>query len=183
MVVLLVNNMKAEKQAGQTIIEVLVALSTVVVIVSAITIAVLSSLNNAQFSKNQNSATQYAQEGMEIMRKVRDTDYQAFYDLAESYYCLPQGATVPTNPPVGFDQCDQNIDVYIREVEVLRGSLSAPCVASTPPPLPTPTPRSDDSIKVIVRVKWSDSRCTGESFCHKAELASCFTNLRGVPIP
>ncbi|MBI3069818.1 MAG: hypothetical protein HYY87_00750, partial [Candidatus Levybacteria bacterium] len=63
------NRFFGKVQKGQTLIEVLLALGTAVVVLSATVVAVLSALNNAQFSKNQSLATQYAQEGMEVMRK------------------------------------------------------------------------------------------------------------------
>ena len=62
-------------QAGQTLIEVLVALAGITIIVTSLTVAVITSLNSAEFVKNQNLATQYAQQGMEVMRFMRNTNF------------------------------------------------------------------------------------------------------------
>ena len=44
-------------ESGQTLLEALIALATAVVVITAMAVLVLSSLSNAQFSKNQNQAT------------------------------------------------------------------------------------------------------------------------------
>lgn len=62
-----------KKQRGQTLLETLLALGVCVIILSAITVIVISSLNSTQFTKRQNLASQYAQEGMEVVRKIRDS--------------------------------------------------------------------------------------------------------------
>lgn len=154
---------------GQTLIEALAALAVAVAVVSAITIAAINSLNNVQFSKNQNLATSYAQQGMEIVRQIRNRDWNAFYNLKYIYYCLPKDATsltqgVPGSSPV----CDVNIDnIFKRQVLINHNSDCA--VAS----------------KVNVSVFWSDNKCTSGSnlYCHKVELVSCFSDSAIVPTP
>ena len=44
-------------ESGQTLLEALIALVTAVVVITAMAVMVLTSLNNAQFSKKQNQAT------------------------------------------------------------------------------------------------------------------------------
>ena len=80
-------------EKGQTIIEVLVALGASVAIIAAVTIAVTSALSNSLYNKNQNLATQYAQQGMEIMRQMRDSDWSSFSALSgnPAQYCLDYG--------------------------------------------------------------------------------------------
>lgn len=61
---------------GQSLIEVIVAVTVGVLIVGALTFAVLFSLRNAKFSQNQNQATKLAQEGIERVRAERDRSSQ-----------------------------------------------------------------------------------------------------------
>jgi hypothetical protein len=57
--------------AGQTLLEVLVALSAALIVLSAITTLVISNLTQSVQSKSTNAATQYAQEGMELAQGRR----------------------------------------------------------------------------------------------------------------
>lgn len=59
---------------GQTIIEVIVVITVGILVVGALTFAVLFSLRNAKFSQNQNQATKLTQEGMEKLRRVKSRD-------------------------------------------------------------------------------------------------------------
>lgn len=162
-------------QDGQMLIEVLVALGTAVVVLSATMVAVLSALNNAQFSKNQNIATQYAQEGMEIMRKMRNSNWSAFNALSTLAYCLDKGDTLlnlddardDNNTPQGcssdshvFSPLPKNIDdFFARRVDIEEDS--ALCGGS-------------NQTKVTVSVSWSSNKCTRENlYCHNVKLVSC----------
>ena len=57
---------------GQTLMELIVVVSVSVIIIGALVFATISSLRNAQFSKNQAQATKLAQEGIEQVRLGRD---------------------------------------------------------------------------------------------------------------
>lgn len=57
---------------GQTLMELLVVVSVSVIIIGALVFATISSLRNAQFSKNQAQATKLAQEGIERVKVGRD---------------------------------------------------------------------------------------------------------------
>lgn len=59
---------------GQTLVELVVVIAVLVIVVSALTFATISSLRNAQFAKNQAQATKLAQEGLEKVRSLRDRD-------------------------------------------------------------------------------------------------------------
>lgn len=173
---------------GQTLIEVLIALAIAILVVAAIAIVILSALNNAQFSKNQNITTQYAQEGMEIVRNLRSSDWTSFKDLAlpPNSYCLDKGRT--TLQKTGSLEKDirdgnvagcqglgsehttgQNVDnIYAREVD-LESPATSPC--------------NSNEIKATVIVSWSDTKCTdtGNVFCHKAQIVSCFSTGNILP--
>lgn len=162
---------------GQTLIEVLLALGTAVVVLSATVVAVLAALNNAQFSKNQNIATQYAQQGMEVMRNMRNSNWSEFNTLCAAgaicSYCLGEGDTfldsddgrsgsVPNGcSRTGLPSPNPNIrDIYVRQVDIGE-DVSIKCGTGT--------------TKVTVSVSWASNKCTETSnlYCHKVELVSC----------
>ena len=59
-------------QSGQTLIELIIVVSVLVIVTGALVFATIASLRNAQFSKNQLQATKLAQEGIERVRIGRD---------------------------------------------------------------------------------------------------------------
>ncbi len=61
-------------ETGQTLLEVIVAATVGILVVSALTFAVIFSLRNASFAKNQAQATKLAQEGIEKVRSISDRD-------------------------------------------------------------------------------------------------------------
>lgn len=163
-------------QLGQGIVEVVVALGTAVVIISAIAIAVITALDNAQYSKNQNLATQYAQEGMEIVRQIRDSDYNKFtsYGNTGKTYCLGKNTQqlIPTDA-----DCEQNVEAFVRKVMLENNSES--CLSSLSP-TPTGTPQTPTRVEIVVL--WSDSKCSGNvAFCHQVELVSCLSGINVIP--
>ncbi len=158
--------MKLFGQKGQSLVEALIALGAAAVIVSAISIAVIVAINNADFSKYQNLATYYAQQGIEVIRQRAQTDW-VYFSTSSGKFCLNQDSSVFL-PTEGFP-CNMNINVngnpfFIREVSF----------APTEPPCASGTHAS-------VVVKWTDGKCTSGDFCHDVTLESCFTNLDLVP--
>lgn len=157
-----------KSQIGQTLIEVLVALSVISIIVTSITIAVITSLNNAEFVKNQNLATEYAQQGMEEIRFMRNTNYTSFTGL-NGQYCLKDTCTqiVPSSQDcgtLGGNNCGSNVStIFDREVDVYSGNVvQNPCKYGT---------------SVTSTVSWADNKCTNRNnpYCHVVKLATCFT--------
>lgn len=169
-----------KRNSGQTLIEVLVALGTSVVIISAITVAVLSSLSNVEFEKNQSLATGYAQQGMEIVRSMRNNNYGVFKTLSNTY-CLAKTCTTLTTIP--GDDCGplsgsfcpgkQNVDLFVREVTI-DTSQNNDCVAS-----------GTHFTEATTTVSWSDSKCTDTNnlFCHKVSISSCFSDANIITGP
>ncbi|MCL5433256.1 MAG: prepilin-type N-terminal cleavage/methylation domain-containing protein [Patescibacteria group bacterium] len=162
-------------QKGQTIIEVLIALSVAVVVIAAISISVISALYNSQFSKNQNLATQYAQEGMEILRQIRNSDWTEFSSYSGSY-CLDKGSDVlevkdlgVTNGCSSGGSDNTNIDnFFARQIDVSR--QDADC--------------SGNQTKVTATVSWSDNKCGRDKlFCHEVRLSSCFSDANLIEAP
>jgi len=148
------------------LIEALIALGIAVTIIAAIANIVVTSLNNTSFSKNENLATIYAQQGMESVRKLINSSYIAFKkNYTASSYCLDQN----NNLIVKSTNCNNiKTGIYIREVSFDQNS-----------------PDCQVSLKTVVSVSWSDSKCTDRFnlYCHSVTLSSCFVDKNEVPSP
>lgn len=151
---------------GQTLIEVLVALGAAIAVLFGITIAVLSSLNNAKFTQNQNLANKYAAQGMEIVRQLRDSSSSGLFQYQNIYYCLGQQDENPTKKGL---ECGQNVGVFVREVKLEQNSSSC----------------GGTGVLSTILVSWSDSACTSvsNSYCHQVKLISCFSNPATISAP
>lgn len=141
--------LKRSKNRGQLLIEVLAALGVGIVVISAVTIAVINALSNTLFSKNQNLATLYAQQGIETVRKIHDSDQSGFNSLIASEnvanLCLGKNDTTPSARLVSG--CGQNVDSFVREVKIDDTSCKCGSI------------EGKNIRRVSVAVKWSDSKC------------------------
>lgn len=145
---------------GQSLIEVLVALGIISTIIIAVATVVITSLNNTQLSKDQNLATKYAQEGLEITRSIRNRDFTAFSSLTGTY-CLPKNAE---NLGTSQSGCTiPNIDHFIRSIQIEH------------------TPGCGTNVsKITAVVSWRDGKCTTNSYCHKSQLETCLSRRNPV---
>jgi len=150
---------KKIKTSGQTLIEVLVALGIIAIIVTALTSVVVTSLGSSRYSKDQNLATQYAQEGLEIMRNLRDSDYVDFRNIPSGSYCLDKNSTV-----LSPDCFSANVDSFIRKVIITHDGCDI------------------GVSRVEVSVSWNDSRCSSaNTYCHESSLPTCLSSVNPVP--
>jgi Tfp pilus assembly protein PilV len=164
--------------SGQTLIEVLIALGAAVTIVVAISTVVITALNNAQFSRSQVLAVQHATEGIEFMRKLRDSDWNTFSSYATGTYCFNQNAT---SLVLRSGTCGQNVDgFFVREIEIEKSASN--CQPANPPD-PTPTSVPTNGTKISSIVYWTDSKCTSGGYCHSTKQVTCLTNYTIIPTP
>lgn len=150
-------------EAGQTLIEILLAFGVSIMVLSAIVVGVTTSLSNTQYTKNQGLANSYAKEGMAVVRQIRDSSWTKFLEY-ETYdtYCILQNFTALTDPPLASN-CGQNVGIFMREVEFEHNSGEC-------------SNGSVNGSKVTVKVSWSDNKCPiGTPYCHKVELITCFS--------
>ncbi len=90
----------------------LVVLSMVMVLVTSIVVGSTVSLRNQQVSSDRDTGLKYAQQGMEIVRSLRDRSWESFAVYTGSY-CLDETSTF--TPLV--DTCTTLLDdVYERVV-------------------------------------------------------------------
>ena len=153
------------KQKGQTLIEILLAFSVCILVLSAIIVGITTSLSNTQYTKNQNLANSYAKEAMAVVRQIRDSGWNKFISYTNNVtYCLSKNSTILTEPNPPLISCGQNVSIFSREINFVHSSSDC----------------SNGDIsgsKVTIRVSWSDNKCpVGTPFCHKVELITCFSN-------
>lgn len=161
------------KQSGQSLIEVLIALTLAGLVVVALVILVLSGLKNAQFAQNQAKATKYAQEVLEQIKTTRDRDEViSFSELVapnnkfSDLFGVNMSALC-TNPAGSCFFQITNTSPYLRQVfypsldQDLGDGLSRQIIFTDKN---TGTPPSYQIEKTItVKVKWTDSSGDHES--------------------
>ncbi|HZE86944.1 MAG TPA: hypothetical protein VE090_01935 [Methylomirabilota bacterium] len=148
---------------GQTLIEVLLALSIAAVVITSVTILAISSLSNAQYIKNQDLATKYGQDGMETVLKIRNSSYTGF-STYNGLYCLGKGQTVLGSAKPSCTVA--NVDNFIRSVQIQQnGSCGA------------------NLAQVAIVVSWTDSKCQSGTYCHTSQISSCFSTVNPVTAP
>lgn len=151
---------------GQTLIEALIALGAAVVIISSIAVVVITSVNSSDFSKNQNLATQYAQQGIDIIRSQSESNWTSFQTKAGTF-CLGKGITDLGTPVTNC--AAPNIDnFFVREVVITQASASC-----------------GGNAKVVVDVSWTSGKCTSTSnlYCHSVSLDTCLANINSLLAP
>lgn len=149
---------------GQSLMEVLIALSIIAFVASAVGGVIVSSLNNAQFGKNKTLATKYAQEGLEAIRELRNKNYTVFKAYSGEYCLGTIPATLTSRPP---DCNTPNVANFIRTVEIEQ---SPGCGASL--------------AKVMIKVAWSDGKCPAANpYCHTNLHSSCLSTVNLIQAP
>ena len=149
---------------GQTLIEVLAALSILAVIAASMTSVIASSLNNSIFSKNKTLATKYAQEGMESIHELRNNDYAQFTTYSGAYCMSTIPASLTSRPPAGCST--PNVANFIRTVTITQSG----CAVNT--------------AKVTVMVSWSDGKCAAATpYCHTESHDSCLSTINPIQGP
>lgn len=149
---------------GTTLIEVLVALAAAVVVITTVTVLGVSSLNNVQFTNDQHKATQYAQEGIEFVRGLRNSNYDAFKTYS-GLYCFGSFQATLGTPTASCTT--KNIDnKFIRSVLITQNGGCGLNLVHT-----------------AVTVVWTDSKCTSGNYCHESKLTSCFSTVNPISAP
>lgn len=157
---------KAEKQQrGQTMIEILVVLTLIMLFLSGVTIVELYAIRNVEFSQNKSQATKLAQQQLERIRVIRDSS--GMEPLAE---CMGSGCYI-----------DSQIGVTPYLQITPRGQFTQKVVIQDGfqdcPPVPTltivPVPVS---YKATAYVSWAQG--TQITPPPEVNMSSCFTDWR-----
>jgi type II secretory pathway pseudopilin PulG len=85
--------MRRRKQncQGQSLFELIVAVAVISMFLIALVSAVNRSIASSTFSRQKSSANRYVQEGIEWVRRVRDSNWVAFFSFSSSggsRYCI-----------------------------------------------------------------------------------------------
>jgi Tfp pilus assembly protein PilV len=142
-------------ESGATIVEAIVAIGIAGVIITAIMAMVVTAINTSDLSKSRTTATNYANEGAEIARSVRDSmTWGSFF----ANYVSPGTvcSTCQVTSAGGLAISGVSISPYTRTVLLSDGS-------------PVGSPQS--RVTVDVTVTWSNHGKT-----EKVELVSYLTD-------
>ncbi len=107
-------------ESGQSLVEVIVAATVGILVVSALTFATIFSLRNASFAKNSAQATKLAQEGIEKVRTIRDRDGKISYtggNISVSKFSDLYDASLSFN-------CPSNCYFYFNAASMLAGGTN-----------------------------------------------------------
>ena len=95
---------KYSNSSGFTLIEVLLASSLLIIVISGIVGAIFYGTESSIISAKRTQATHIAEQGLEAVKNIKDSDYQAFNSLADGAYGLQQNSgqwqLVPNTPDV-----------------------------------------------------------------------------------
>lgn len=150
-------------QSGQSMIEAIVALVTILLIITAIAIVIVNGLYNSTFIKNQNEANKFSQQGMEFVRNIQKNDLESFrlYATNPGNYCIDEENNLLTTDCLPDTI---NLGTVYNRIVVFSAGVSE-CES---PNITT------NATKVKVTVSWSSSKCPAtDRFCHSSELVSC----------
>ena len=147
---------------GETLIEAIGALAIIAIVVTAASVAIITALSNANFNQNQTQSTKFAQQGLEVVRQIRDADYTGFRTYAGTY-CLAEGQTVLNTPVASCP--NPNVSEFIRTVTVTQDGCSV------------------NVAEVSVKVAFTDGKCQLGEYCHDQTHTSCLTTVNPIIAP
>lgn len=144
-------------KSGQSLVEIVVVVGTVVLLVSGLIVATTTSLKTTRLSTTRSPAVKYAQEGIEQARKMRDTSWSGFLaqkDAPGGLWCLGIANTW-TMAQGDEENCQANIDAVFTRV--IQFTWEA----------------ANNRMLVVSTVSWNDGSVIRES-----EVSTYFTNWR-----
>lgn len=149
---------------GQSLLESVLALAVIAIVLSGIAAVSTASLGDAGYGKNQTLATQYAQEGVEVLRKIRSVNYASFRNYSGTY-CLAKGASSLPVSPNCPSPLISNVDSFLRTVKIDQAGCGL------------------NVAKVTVKVSWTDGKCKNAPYCHTSNIVTCFSTLNPIQSP
>ncbi len=172
--------MKNKTEAGQSLIEVLVAITVGILVVSALTFATIFSLRNAGAAKASAQATKLAQEGIERVRTGRDRNIA----ITGNFQLGSQSITSWDDPDLWANRISSNCtpNCYFNvnssgQLQYLTAASSLPQTAESSGQFKRAVILSDDAgyqteKRVTAIVTWTDF-----SGSHKSELTTILRKL------
>lgn len=161
-----------KQNSGQTLIEAIVALTVLIMVLTAASVAIVSSINNSVYERNEALATKYAQEGIEYIRQYKVGNTTEFDSYTATTRCIssldPALPPLPTPPATGC--------ATIGTTQYRRSALftdSGRCDIQYPNAT-APTPTSLPGKNVEITVEWVSGKCVSGDYCNKVSVESCF---------
>lgn len=156
--------------------EVLIALSVVILVVTALVRVVTISIRSTDYARNSSMATAYATEAMEKIRSIRDRSlWEEFTNLAGSTKYFGSGITTRTEYleafacPITFTRTEF---AYYEQKGSLLDGIFIRCSRLDYDP-------SYQNIKATVTVRWLEfDATTNEDAPRKVEIVSYFYNWK-----
>jgi Tfp pilus assembly protein PilV len=69
------HHVRNKMKKGQSLVEAIVALAIALIVITGLVVLAVGAVRTATLSKNRSLAVQYAQEGIEALRSIRDRDF------------------------------------------------------------------------------------------------------------
>lgn len=107
------NDLK-QREAGQTLVELLVVIAVGVMIISALVFATISSIRNAELAKNQTQATKWGQDGIERLLSLRDRNGAVSYSYENASGNLATISNFKQIWPLSFACPPANTNCYFN---------------------------------------------------------------------
>lgn len=176
-----------KKEIGSTLIEAILAIAIVTIVLSAVVVAVVSSVNNSQSSTDRSFALDYAEEGLDYLRDLKGEDFAGFtttYNLktplSSNYYCLSDDDGAVPDSDLSVCATSGPGTGNVAEGKYLRKVF----IHYNPPPAASPGGRdplnnikcAGSGIFASSIVYWTDSKCKDGTYCRSVELNTCFYN-------
>lgn len=150
---------------GQALLEIVVAITLIVVVASGIAVVTVNSLKNSSFSQNQTQATKYAQEALERVKAIRARNCPVVEGPTTHYYWFDNSSLVwdvNLSSTLSYQaSIDPGCLITAGSEDLENGKFKKEIFFSNEGRL------SDRRKKVIARVSWSDF-----SGPHKSELVT-----------
>ncbi|MCG2692256.1 hypothetical protein L6272_05525 [Microgenomates group bacterium] len=104
-----------KKIAGQSLIEVVVAVGMIALLLTAVLALISLSVKNSRLAKDRTNAVSSAQQGVELMRTYRDFNWSTLLAKANgTNYDLPGNWTVDMGLSNGCPDANNIYDYYLR---------------------------------------------------------------------
>jgi Tfp pilus assembly protein PilV len=103
---------------GQSMVEALVVVGVVVLLVTGLVSATTASLGVSRMSKNKTQALQYAKEGLEIVRIVKNSSWDSVPQTTQSF-CIAKGQNDLGTP---LSVCPYDIDNFFSRMVTISDS-------------------------------------------------------------
>lgn len=119
---------KPLQDKGQTMIEVIIALTLIILFLSGVVVVELFAVKNAEYSRNKSISTQLARQQLERARVIRDSSgIEALTSCLSSCYINNQLTPVPISPTGVYAQ-----SLIITEATIADCPLSETIITPAP---------------------------------------------------